>query len=316
MQNDLIIEIDGFKIRQNSIYKVVNKPDANAPSGLKAIGTTKIPSLGVQDTAGCRFDTRTGKWDHGFNSNCPCYSGKSSEEIQRTIDVLNDRIATPYQNQFTKGDEIISTNSAENFWTDYSFTIEDGKVFKTNDTKDLFDLYMAIRSYTLTPDNQKGSPKYSNSDYVVIDKNLAVEHKKSQNTNKIDAITEFGILLKTDKTKLLHILYYMGSSFSDDASDVDLKSIFATITENSENVDYFMSIIKEAENKEGEERLYIYKKLKNSFNRDGGVRKEVNGSFTYKDVEIGADLKSAATKISNHKDFKSIKKELLLESED
>ena len=316
MNNELIVEIDGFKIKANSIYKVVNKPDVNAPSGLKALGTTKIPSMGVQDTAGCRYDRRTGKWDHGFNTNCPCYAGKSMSEIQAIVDVLNDKIATPYQNNFTAGDEIISTNSAEEFWGSYSFTLEDGKVFKTEDTKDLFDLYMAIRSYSLTPDNQKGSPKYLNSSYVIVDKNLAVEHRKSQNTNKIDAITEFGILLKTDRTKLLQILYYMGNSFSEEVSDVDLKSIFATITENSDNVDYFMSIVKEAESKAGEEKLYIYRNLKDSFNKDKGVSKSPSGSFMYNDTEIGADLKSAAHRISTEENLKNIKKEILLDSDD
>jgi len=316
MKSELIIEIDGFKLKTNSIYKVVNKPDADAPSGLKALGTTKIPSDGVQDVAGCRYDVKKNKWDHGFNTNCPCYSGKEPREAQALVDILNEKIAQPYANTYVNSDQLIVTNSADEFWENYSYNLEDGKIFKTSDVKDLFDLYIALRSYSLTPSNKKGSPKYRNSAYMIVDNNLAVEHKKSQNTLKIDAITEFGILLKTDKTKLLHVLYYMGHTFQEDASDIDLKNIFATLTDSPENVEYFMKVVEQSDKEGGEERLYLYRKLMDSYKRDTGVKKLPNGSFVYKDTEIGAELKTAAQRISIEEDFSSIKKEILLGSDD
>ena len=315
MKRELVVTIDGFEIRTNSIYKVINKPDANAPSGLKELGTTKIPSVGVQETIGCRFDRASSKWDHGFNEGCPCYKGKDSREVKDIIEKLKKYIVDDYSRLYVNDPlNPIVSNSADKHWNDFSVTLEEGKIFKTEDVKQLMELYIALRSYSLTPSNQKGSPKYGGSNYMIIDKNLAVEHKKSQNNLKIDAVGEFSYLLKTDKNKLLHILYYMGNNFDENVPDVDLKNVFSNIIEDPENTQYFMDLLKMSETEKGEERLYIYKKLKVNFNKDRGVRKVASG-FTFNDVEIGPDLKTAAQKISSEEDLKTIKKDILIGSD-
>lgn len=316
MKQETIITIDGFEIKTNSIYQVLAKPDPNAPSGLKEEGTTKIPSVGVQETIGCRFDRETNKWDHGFNSSCPCYKGRDKREVEKDIENLHKYIVDEYTRQnLSENDDPISSNVADKHWNNFSVRLEEGKLFKTEDVNQAMQLYIALRSYSLTPVNRKGSPKYNNSSYLVEDKNLAVEHKKSKNNLKIDAVGEFSVLLKTDKNKLLHILYYMGNNFDSDTSDIDLKNVFSNIIENNENVEYFMDLVNKSESKKGEEKLFVYKILKTLFTRGKHVTK-VSTGFMYDDTEIGPDLKTAAGKIVSDKDLGKIKKEILLGSDD
>ena len=53
--SDKVINVNGLEIRPGSIYKVLNKPDKSAPDGYQREGSTKLPSLGISNKAGCRY---------------------------------------------------------------------------------------------------------------------------------------------------------------------------------------------------------------------------------------------------------------------
>jgi len=319
MQNvELIIEIDGFKIKTNSLYKIKNKPDADAPSGLKKEGTTKIPSEEVEDIVpGSKFiqtnpkgDPSEGIWDTGLYEESFCYHTWDKDRAVSQVESLKKYIIEPYGNKYGGKDKLEHID--DNYWGNKSVSLKAKKVFNTAKIDDLLDLYLVIKNGSLTPVGQEGNPAYNNSNYVVVDNDQNTEYQKEMVNSEMDAMVSFAMLLTKSKEELVNVLFYRELTVNDKLPDSTLKFTFKEwLNKDIQNAVNFNKFI-ESYNSDDKikEKVTLYRILKNLHKKESRVKKHSGGKFLYKDTEIGEDLKQAAENIINNKELEEIKDEL------
>ena len=315
---EVIVEVNGLKIRKDSVYQVDNKLDNNAPTGYIKEGATKLPSLGIFNGIQVRYVKRSGSdkgvYDTGLYEESPCYAGKDKEEVKKLVSKLRKVIVEPYERKYGKG---ILDNDNEDFWNNYIVKLEAGRPFVTSNVDDLLDLYIAMLTYELTPKGKvneggkEGHPKFKDSQFTVVDKSLSRSYEQETNAKQVDAIINFGILLKTDRSLLLNILRYIGMiDVNQDYDDETLKSSFQQwLKTYNDNTDRFLRAYKLADTEEGKEELNFYSVVAKLAQK--GVIKYTNNSYYYNGVELGASLKAVAKRIANSKEYEPLKIELL-----
>jgi len=309
---ETLLEINGLTIKTESIYKVINKPDSNAPSGFIKEGTTKLPSVGVGNTVPCRFNVQnkskgTGVYDTGLYEESPCYSTKDRAEVKMIVDKLRKHIIEPYERKYGRG--ILDHNNIE-FWDSFGVDLFDGRFFVTSNVDDLLGLYIAMLGFELTPKEKLGDPKFRESEYSIEDKEKVQSIRDERANNLMDTYTNFGILLKNDDKTLFNILKYVQLvGVTDKIDPKTLKSLFFEwLNKSEENVKRFDAAFKLSQDSEKSEILDLYViayKLSKK-----GVLKLQNGQYNYEGKALGADLKTVAQNLIR-KDFEELKIKLI-----
>lgn len=314
-KKETLIDVNGLVIKTDSIYKVTNKLDNNAPSGFVKEGTTKLPSSGIGNTVPCPFKVTnkakgTGIFDTGLYEGSPCYATLDNETVRKQVEKLREAIVKPYEKKYGKG---ILDHQNEEFWSEFGINLFDGRYFVTNNVDDLLELYIAMLGYELTPKGEKheGNPKYSQSDYCIEDKEK-VQNIKDERANKmVSAITNFGALLKSDRNTLLNVLRYVGLiGVEGKIDDATLNSLFFEwLNKSNENPKSFDKAYELTKREETFDIVNLYAiasrlAIKNVITR-------VGGEYTYKGKTLGADLKTVSMNLNNKKDLEEIKIELL-----
>lgn len=310
-----IVNVNGLEIKNNSIYKIINKSDSSAPSGFIKAGTTKLPSLGIGNSVPCRFVIRNkvtneGLYDTGFYTGSPCYVGMDEPKVKAMVHMLNEKIVKPYEELHEKGD---LSHKNEKFWGSFSILLTDGKYFVTNKPDDLLELYIALRSCELTPKGKQfeGNPKFKDSQYCVEDKEKVKNIEDERADNLMTCLTNFGILLATDKSLLINILKYVQFvGFNIQVNPDTLQSSFYQwINKKDANVEKFKTAFDLADNEETKEIINLYVVV-NKLAKTGVLKKQ-GAQYTYRNEPLGADLKTVAKNLNHIKDFEDIKIELL-----
>lgn len=324
MDNELLFEVEGFKVYASSTYVVRDKEDLDAPTGFIEAGVTKLPSDGVGESFQCRYkrtSATTGIWDTGFHIYSPCYEHISSkEEKQLIVDSLTKNLVEPYRS--ATGDESALHHSNEEFWLKTNFEVYAGQVFNTSTPKDAIELYFAIMTRNLTPKGQEGDSKFNQSAFVVVDINKDVKRKDEKSSNFFKAVGIFERLLAGEKQRLFSVLNYVNMVVSSEIEDDAFRGMFdqhlrADLRKgsNTKNIDTFLKTIADTETELGRAKVDIYLRLKEAYTRSNKVTKNPNGVYYYEDQEIGPDLKAAATNIAKTKDLDNVKRELLFSDE-
>jgi|TARA_B110000908_G_scaffold167221_1_gene219782 hypothetical protein len=307
-----------FELRTNSLYKVINRKDADAPDGFIEHGTTKLPSLGISNTVQCRYTAPQGgseidfKFDTGFYPESPCYFNKSIEERMEHITLLKKHIVQPYEAS-SGGDKILS-HTNEDWWSEYSVEIEYNKVFNTSQVSDLLALYIILQSGHVAPEGMEGDPKYSQSDYTILDIDKTTAENATTATNKLDVMFEFGTLLRKDKSKLKSMLSYMGLlGVRGNQDDSSLKALFSQwISENSNRVSEFNRILEKVNTEKGKIEIEAFRKGQVMLEK-GVIARMNNGRLIYQSRELGSDLKSSISNLMTNPDLENIKIKFLEE---
>lgn len=320
MENKVLFELEGFKVRENSTYVVRDKEDLDAPSGFISAGVTKLPSDGVTESFQCRYKATsktTGVWDTGFHIYSPCYEGLPMSEKEILVKSLVKNIVEPYR--AATGDAEALSHSNEDFWLKTNFSVYTGQVFNTASPRDVVNLYFALLTRNLTPKGQEGNSKFNQSAFVVVDINKDVKRKDQKSANLFKAVGIFERMLSTDRQRLLAILNYSNLVVSEGIDDDAFRGLFDNHLRsgnNSRNVESFIDLVEETKTEKGLAKINIYLKLKELYRRGNKVTKSPNGIYHYEDTEIGPDLKSAATNISKTRKLTKIKKDILLSEEE
>ena len=314
-KQELIFEINGLEVKTNSLYKIVDKFDPEAPSGFVEEGVTKLPSEGVGNTIQCNFVAHNpsipdeGIWDTGLYAESPCYSDKDIDEVKTAVTKLKKFLITPYGKKYGKVNNL--DHNDEKFWNNKRIFLSTGRVFNTSKIDDLLELYISMRSYSLTPKGLEGDHKFSDSDYVIIDNAKNSEHRKNQASDEMDAIISFGSLLGENRNKLIKVLFYSGLTVSEKMDDVTLKHTFKEHLQTSKlNADGFNKLVDQLGNQKVEEKVNMYKILNDLYKNGTSVTRRNNGRFYYKDIEIGESLKGAAENLIYSKDLSDLKLEI------
>ncbi|PZU17884.1 MAG: hypothetical protein DI622_10245 [Chryseobacterium sp.] len=173
MSDKVIIEVNGLKIKENSLYKVVDKPDLNAVDGLREHGSTKVPLEFMGNSVQCRYDVANRVFDTGFYTQSPCYSNMDRELREQRVRTLREKLVDPYELVHGIGK---LDNKNEEFWLEYEYTVFEGKIFNTEDVNDLLALYIAMLGFELTPKELNGDPRFRNAQFCIEDKEVNFEN--------------------------------------------------------------------------------------------------------------------------------------------
>ena len=303
--DNLLFEVDNFKVYKDSVYVVRDKEDLSAPSGFIQAGVTKLPSDGVGETFQCSYirkTAKTGVWDTGFHKYSPCYKGIEKPVAIRRIELLEKNVIEPYRLEI--GEEEALSHSDDNFWSSTNFHVYSGKVFSTEDPTAVLTLYFGLLTKQLTPKGEEGDSRYSQSSYVVVDVTKDVKKKDEKSAKKFKAVGTFEGLLSTDRDRLIAILNYSGVVISNDIDDDAFRGLFDQYLNTgggNTHIDTFLRLISDTNSEEGRARINIFIKLKEAYNRGNTVTRNPNGVFYFEGHEIGPDLKAAATNIARKK---------------
>jgi hypothetical protein len=319
-KENLLFEVDGFKVFKDSIYVVRDKEDLSAPSGFITVGVTKLPSDGVGDSFQCRYvqkTAKTGVWDTGFHTYSPCYQGVVKEIVEDKVQRLHKNVVEPYRQAV--GNENALVHSDDEFWSSLNFYIYTGQVFNTDSPEEVLTLYFALLTKQLTPKGLEGDSRYNNSSYVCLDITEDVKKKDEKSSKKFRAVGIFENLLTSDKPRLVEMLNYMNLVVSPEIEPDAFRGVFDQFLSTGEgfkNVDMFLRMVEETKDEIGRAKISIFIKLKEAYTRNNKVTKNTNGVYFFENTEIGPDLKAAASNIAKTEDLKEIKRELLLGDED
>lgn len=313
-KKEVLLEVNGLKIKPGAIYKITGKEDSTAPDGFQQEGVTKLPSQGIANDIQCLFVTtnnvtKDGIYDTGLYINSPCYAGLPNNVRTERVRALEEALVEPYEMVFGEG---TLDHKHTDFWENYFVSLFDGRVFDTSKPSDLLDLYIAMRSYELHPAGEDGKPvrghKYKQAQYCIEDRNKVMGVRKRKAVEEMDAIMLFGELMKSDKNRLLSILKYSGMRNMDGVDDVTLKAFFFDwLRQDRNNLHRFMSAYNLAQG-EGLAEIELHEILYKLMLQNK-VRKQ-EGMFTYNGYTMDSTLTASAKRIAKDPDMASLKLEL------
>lgn len=314
--SDILFEVDGFIVKKDRVYTVVNKPDSSAPTGFQEERTTKTPSDGVDDVFRAPFNEGINIYDTGLYEYSPCYKGLPSETVKITVKDLIKNVIRPFMS--SKGIDSEDTFSQKNFefWDAYKFRVANKKFFNTNDPIDVFELYYTLRKRKAAPKDSLKNPIYNQSEYLLIDsdKDIKVSEQKSKDRRRASTLY---LQLESSKFEvLIDVLNYMDFRVTEKTEPDSLYLIFEQkVLSSTATVEEFIRTVEKVTTERGREEVMIYALLKSPKLKNDV--KKVGNMIEFKGVALGPDFKTSAKNLTLNKELEDLKTELLfIEDED
>lgn len=310
---ELLATVGDMKIYSNSIYVITGKMDEGAPTGYQERSISKTPFPGNKTVSCCAWDKRLKVYDTGFFVNSACYRGYTDSERRYEMDMRIKNIREPFEE--TTGEDLDQMNF--DFWDTYRIDLYDGRLFYTNDIRDLFELYISILSRSLTPKESDGDPMYVESYYCVEDKTTAVDIKKQRQIDKANILYRFMSMLNdkgAEKQKIYDLLIYLDIINSSELEPAMVQYIFSDwIDKKVTNVDVFKDasrrFLQNEDDAEGPQVIKFHRIIKELVE---GLVVSINADGLYLDgMNIGADVKSAAMDVVSNKAMLDTKARIL-----
>jgi hypothetical protein len=296
--DDFELTVHGFKLKGNTIYQVIPKPDEDAPDGFRRERTTKMLSPRIDEIVGCIKNPQTNTWDTGFYEHSPCYKHLPFEEREITVAKAVKNIKEPIENIYGGVDKLGQNN--DEFWDDYAIRLKNGRIFNTNEPKDMLDLYIAILHGSLAPKELASTERFRDASYCVVNKNEVIDRKLSKDLNYNKAVGNFFALLENDKPTLVGILNYIGLPARIDTDEVTLNNTVTNYLKNKQsgeqNTEMFLEAFKAAKTDEGKKEIQIYQQLKELAKK--GIVKKEGTLYILGDSKLGASFKIAAKTVA------------------
>lgn len=309
MSKNIIVSINGLDIRENSVYKVVGKPDPSAPSGFVELGVSKLPQAGIGNRLSARWvktgvNDDEGLFDTGLYANSPIFQKMTKEEAADVLKAVKKHIIDPYETKYGERGKLNQSNTE--FWKSYGVKVYDGKFFSTEDVDDLLGLYIAMIGYGLTPKSQLGNPAFSNADYVIEDKEKVKTIRQERADDSITAIAEFGMMLNENKTQLLNILKYVGiPGLTAKTDESTLKAVFFAWVSSGDNPKAFRRAIKLSKDDKTRDVIPLYTILSDLLLTKVVTRQGNN--IVFEGTPLGADVRAAANNLNTLKEYEDLK---------
>lgn len=309
----LLATVGGMKIYSDSIYVITGKMDEEAPSGYQERGISKTPFPGNKTVSCCGWDKDLRVYDTGFFINSACYKGYSLEDKKNEMDMRIKNIRYPFEE--TVNEDLDQKNF--DFWDSYRIDLYDGRLFYTNDVRDLFELYIAILSKSLTPKEEDGNPMYVESYYCVEDKTTAVDIRKQRQIDKADILYEFMNKLKgseAERKSIYDLLLYLDIIYSVELDQSMVQYIFTNwIDAKNTNVDMYKEassrFLSDDESSEGMQVIKLHRMIREMIE---GLAVTVNTDGLYLNGELlGADAISASMALASNKSMLETKSRVL-----
>lgn len=276
-------------------FEVIPKYDADANSGFKQFGTSKLLMAGVKELHGIPYDTENALWDTGFEEYSTCNRAIPKTELKETVRVYHDLVKQPFETKHRK--DVSSTN--DKFWDDYMYELYKGKIFDTKNPKDLFDLYNALKQGTVCEPGEKDPFLQRKAQYNIRNKRQVNSFQEEKRDAKMEAMFTFASMLETvseENDKLYTILEWLMIPGIRGADKDTLKRTvlrqFEDEKKGHEFVKRFLEAYKMTDSEQGQKEMELFSIVTKLNNKR---KLEYKRSQYYLDGELlGNTLKAAA----------------------
>lgn len=305
-EKKVLANVYGFKILSDTIYKVVGKTDTSAPTPFVERGISKVPFEGNKSVISCLYDNIKRVYDTGFYNASKCFFGEDPEIVKQEVNLRVKNILKPYE-QVTNSNLI---QSNEDFWDNKSIDLWTGRYFNTSDPVELFELYIALLSRSLTPKDKEGDPYYAFSMYCVEDKALSGDTLRTRKVRREEISFKYMSAMKGslyERNCMIDILLFAGVVDNPEIIENDYYTLRLSdyLDGKVSNLEYLNDVISRASRPDGEETLKMYRMLY-VLNIRGIISRDKDG-YKMNSVVIGHDLKTVAGLMVNNKDYTDLK---------
>lgn len=305
-EKKVLANVYGFKILSDTIYKVIGKTDTSAPIPFVERGISKVPFEGNKTVVYCPYDNIKKVYDTGFYVASKCFFGEDPNVIKQEVALRVKNILKPYE-------QVTNTNpiqSNEEFWDNKSADLWTGRYFNTSNPVELFELYIALLSKSLTPKDKEGDPDYSFSMYCVEDKALSGDNLKTRKVKREEVSFKYMSAMKGsiyERNCMIDILLFAGVIDNPEIIETDYYTLRLSdyLDAKVTNLEYLCDVIERASRQESEEVFKIYRMLY-VLNIRGSISRDREG-YRMNSTIIGQDLKAIADLMVKNRDYSDLK---------
>lgn len=283
-------------------YEVRPKVDYSAPDGMIKAGTTKYLHEGNAEIKSINYDESKRMWDTGFDEQSLCNSDLLVNE-RKNVALYNKYIKEPYEKAYRE--DCGATN--DNFWNNYTYELYTNKSFNTEDPKDLFDLFQALKHGAICEPGEK--------DYALKGANYTIKNvakvkslEEERLAEKFEAITTFSIMLKEDLKKddtLLALLEWMQVANVRGADKDIIRNVvmrmFDHPTQGYDTARRFLEAVKLTESVDGKKKMELFSLLQKLYLKNKIDQKR--GTLYLGTHLLGNTLKEATQKALDNPDL-------------
>ncbi len=265
------VKVANTDIHIGETYEVIGKRDLDAPSGFIENNTTKLLMAGIQEVRCVPYDSDTERFNTGFEVHSPCNFKIPREEKEVLVSQYVKLIKEPFERAYNKNTDAINVD----FWAGnnsgakpYMLEIWTGKKFDTSKTKDLFDLFHALKQGFICEEGEKDADLQKAS-YCIKNTNKVISLQEERENNKFEANAVFATLLKTvdadEDDTLYTILEWMQISNIRGADKETLKRTFIKLIANEktgyDSAKRFLEAYGLSDSDKGREKMEIFAML-------------------------------------------------------
>lgn len=308
----LVAEVNGLRIYKDTLYIITGKKDEAAPTGMVELGISKMPFPGNSAVCYCRFDRDSNVYDTGFYLNSACYRGWDQAKREAECERRVRNIMRPYM-------EVVNNpldQSDTAFWDNKGVVLYSGRTFNTNDPTQLFELYIAMTSFSLTPKELDGDPRFIESMYCVEDKSVSIDIKALRAQYKVDSITRFNTSLAgsdVDRDFILDLCLYLDIITRTDLDDDGFyKYMFSDWCDrNVSNVELFVEAYDRFMEEDARDIPKYHRMIRHLVSK--GIIKSTAEGLSLDGFLLGRDMKGAAMRLASDKEAHAARMKLLEE---
>lgn len=277
-------------------YDVRPKVDKTAPDGMQRAGTTKYLHDGNGEERGIPFDENKRKWDTGFDELSLCNFDLLANERSEVVKQFNKYIKEPFEKAYM----VDCSSNNDGFWLEYGFGIHTNKTFNTEDPKDLFDLFHALKQGRICEVGEKDHA-LQKANYTIKNTDKVKTLEEERMNDKFDALAKFSVMLNEDLEKddtLVSLLEWLQVTNVRGADKRTIQTVVMRMFENpTQGYEFsrrFLEAIKLTESADGKKRMELFSALQKLYLKNKIEQKR--GTLYLNGILLGNTLKEASQK--------------------
>lgn len=300
------IKINDFEIKLNTIYQVMPKYDGSAPDGWRKERTTKALAPWGKNIEAIPFHEGKKVWDTGLYKDSPIFTHKKEEEVNEIVAFVQEHIVEKLEKSFYEKGTLDHKDKKESYWDNYGIELYNGRIFNTDDPKQLLDLYLSVLHGKICPKGKaESSPYFPFAQFTVENKERSKTVRQENELITTKAIGLFYSLLNSNKEKLRLVMNYVGVKVPEKASDGIFTTSFTSYIEHKDdsrlNKERFIEAVEMSNDPDKYQELYFYKVIQDLF-RKKVITKE-REYVVFEGTKLGTSYKEAAKKIASDKNL-------------
>ena len=312
MVNDVLFSVGGCEILNNTIYKLRFKKDYSVPEEMQKQGYSKYP--GTTSTVKCPVYGEI--YDTGFEESSRQYFNVEDKNIKKEVTQRRKNVLLPFLKMKGLTEDSFKPSSFGD-WDDYRVSLDETRIFRTQDINDRMALYVCLIGRSIVPMGKEDTDfYYEGAKYVLQTTVDNLKRTTDSMKNKTRATASFYNLIENDKETLVDVLVYMGckelrNGNVDEAVLYHYLDNFILKTV-AKTEDFIESSVR-VEDESGKEEIKLYRLISNAIRKKNKNFAKDGNDIIYKGESLGKSLKDVANMLSTNENYENVKDEIILD---